>query len=117
MRFFDVPMPFNGEILHVEMLVKEFRNPDATGHRIYTLQAVEIATPASKRSPVRLGFPNLAEHPPAGVSDRFAQMVKIVKAELDQDDIRNENDTLAFGKWFGNSKAVDENGKPDSLYK
>lgn len=80
---FDVPMPFNGEILHVEMLVKEFTRPDASGHRIYTLQAVEIATPASERRPERLGFPNLTEHPPAGVNDRFAQMAAIVKGEVD----------------------------------
>lgn len=36
---FDVPMPFNREILHVEILVKEFTRPETGGNRIYTLQA------------------------------------------------------------------------------
>ncbi|WP_097067856.1 LPD3 domain-containing protein [Nitrosovibrio sp. Nv4] len=83
---FDVPMPFKGEILHVEMLVKEFtQHPERGGNRIYTLQAVEIATPASKRIAERLGSPNLTSIPPAGATPRFAQMVQIVKGEVRPD--------------------------------
>ena len=37
-----------------------------------------MVTTASKRRPERLGFPKLPTHPPAGVNNRFAQMLEIV---------------------------------------
>ncbi|SEP38708.1 hypothetical protein [Nitrosovibrio sp. Nv6] len=63
-----------------------FHAPERGGNRIYTLQAVEIATPASKRIAERLGSPNLTSIPPAGVTPRFAQMVQIVKDGIKPDD-------------------------------
>jgi hypothetical protein len=44
---FDVPMLYKGEILFVEMMAEQYKVPDETGHHIYTLQSVEIGTPAS----------------------------------------------------------------------
>jgi hypothetical protein len=32
------------------------------------VQALEIGTPASSKGPLRLGFPSLPAHPPAGVA-------------------------------------------------
>ena len=49
---------------------------------------VEIATPASERIAERLGSPNLTSIPPAGVSDRFSQMVEIVKDATKPNDAR-----------------------------
>lgn len=61
------------------MTVKEFEKPDASGHRLYTVHAVDIeGTPASIRATRRLGFPNTSIHSHAGVGTRFAQMVEIV---------------------------------------
>lgn len=86
MRFFDAPMPFNGEVLRVVITVKDFEKPDASGHRLYTVHAVDIeGTPAdtavSRASPGQDRTPTSD----AGVNARFAQMVKIVKGEVKPD--------------------------------
>jgi len=78
---FDVPMPFDGEVLRVKMLVKEMAQADQASP-LYTVAAVEIEKPASSRgdadsprSQTRLPAP------PAGFEARFAQMVAAVNGE------------------------------------
>lgn len=83
---FDVPMPFDGDVLKVRIMVKALRRTDQ-GNRIYLVQALEIGTPASERgdSTVPADRTRLP-HPPAGVDGRFAQMVAAVKRGIDGGD-------------------------------
>lgn len=92
---FHVPMPFDGDVLRVKMLVKAFTDP-AQGNRIYLVEAVEIETPASNTGE-SASEDNRSPHRPAGVNDRFAQMVAAVKG----DDV---------------SRVVDANGEPLVVY-
>jgi hypothetical protein len=79
---FSVPMPFDGEVLRVDILAKQFVD-ERQGTRLYLVEAVEIETPASLRgeSGVSPDGESRSPHPPAGVSDRFSQMVAAVKGE------------------------------------
>ena len=52
------------------------------GREIYNMQTVETGTPASLKGPTRLGFPSSEAHPPAGVGDRFSQMIPIVDSTV-----------------------------------
>jgi hypothetical protein len=86
-RHFVVPMPFAGGILQVRILAKEFRQSEQ-GNRLYLVEAVEIedgVTPASLRGTAVEGGGVSGEKRtpsrPAGVTDRFAQMVAAVKGE------------------------------------
>lgn len=78
---FVVPMPFDGDILQVKLLVKEFKQA-GQGSRIYLVQALEIETPASERGDSTvLDDQTRLPHPPAGVSSRLAEMVAAVKGD------------------------------------
>ena len=92
MRHFDVPMPFEGDVLRVQITVKEFEKPDASGHRIYTLHALKIETPALLGTAVPRASSDLVsrDRTPtgrAGVEARFAQMADIVKESLNTPDV------------------------------
>ncbi len=82
---FDVPMPFNGEVMRVKIMAKEFAAPEQ-GTRIYLVQAVEIENVGVVgRDPevsgqFRRGEP-AASQPPPDVSERFAQMVSAVNGD------------------------------------
>lgn len=81
---FEVPMPFDGQMLRAKIMVKEMAQRDQ-GRRVYLVNAVEIKKPASsfrvdstsadegsRRSPV----------PPAGFSDNFNALADRVKQHL-----------------------------------
>jgi hypothetical protein len=97
-RHFVVPMPFDGNVLQVRILAKEFKQT-AQGNRLYLVEAVEIegeATPASLREGTAVEGGGVSEGNrtpprPAGVSDRFAQMVAAVKRGS-----VSQNDNLLF---------------------
>jgi hypothetical protein len=73
-------MPFNGEVLRVVITVKEFEKPDASGHRLYTVHAVDIeGTPADTAVSRASSGLNRTPTSDAGVNSRFAQVVEIVK--------------------------------------
>lgn len=95
---FDVPMPFDGEMLLVKIMAKEHRQKDQ-GTRLYLVQAVEIEKPASiggsHASPSLTTSP--ISVPPAGFNSRIAQMIAAVKG----DDV---------------SRVVTDNGEPMVVY-
>jgi hypothetical protein len=102
MRYFDVPMPFDGEVLRVIITVKEFEKPDASGHRLYTVKAIEIEkTPALLGDAVSRASSGLSDRAPtsdAGVEARFAQMAAIVKGELDPDSAMPQEPPPVFSR-------------------
>lgn len=93
---FDVPMPFDGDVLRVKILAKEFIQK-GYGTRLYLVQAVEIEKPTSIGGSLPQQSLTQVYVPPASFEARFAQMVAAVK---------------------GNnvSKVVDENGEPRVVY-
>lgn len=101
-----------------------FEKPDATGHRLYTLHALKVETSAPSEEVTRAS-PGISRTPTsdADVEARFAQMTAIVKGELSPDDAApalsrstGQTDAPAFKKWFGDSKVVDESGRPLRVY-
>lgn len=80
---FDVPMPFDGQVLNVRILAKE-HSAKSSGTRIYDIKAVEIVKPATSEgitaSPVLPTSPTSVS--PAGFSDRFAKLTESVKSFL-----------------------------------
>ena len=48
---FDVPMPFEGDVLRVKIMAKEFAMPEE-GTRLYLVQAIEI----NEAAPVNRGM-------------------------------------------------------------
>ncbi|MEW5709852.1 MAG: DEAD/DEAH box helicase family protein [Pseudomonadota bacterium] len=82
---FDVPMPFDGEVLRVKIMAKEFAAP-AQGTRLYLVQAVEIENAGvvgqdpGVSGQFRRDEP-VASQPPPDVNERFARMVAAVKGE------------------------------------
>ena len=113
---FETPMPFDGDVLRVKMLVKEFARKEQ-GTRVYLVEAVEIEAPLSFRGePVPEGA--RSPHPPSGAESRFSQMVAAVKGEPTNDRrySRAQEDTPQFKAWFGDSKVVDADGTPLVVY-
>jgi hypothetical protein len=88
---FDVPMPFDTDVVRVKMLAKEFTD-EARGTRLYLVQAVEITPGSVEGDPGRVdqvdpGVSGQSRHAadrvsssPPGVTPTFAQMAAIVKA-------------------------------------
>jgi hypothetical protein len=100
-QHYKVPMPFDGDVLMVKMLVKQFIDQEK-GNRLYLVQAVEIENAGIVgEDPVVSGqfqFGDLAKSsPPSGVSSKLAQMIAAVNGN-------------------GVSKVVDENGEPLVVY-
>lgn len=94
---FEIPMPFDGKVLRVKMLVKE-TGQSHQNNPLYTVAAVEIAKPASLRGDADAQESRArGPAPPAGFVDRFAQMVAAVKGD-------------------GASKVLDDNGEPLVVY-
>jgi hypothetical protein len=81
---FLVPMPFRGDVWVVQMLVKEFVNPDDLGYRLYTLHIADVSTPASSE-PRRIPVSQDRKQSAHWREQRFAQLMAIVKGELDPD--------------------------------
>jgi len=84
LHHFDAPMPFDGEVLRVKMLVKELTNP-AQGNTLYTLAVVEIGEApggglAESGEYTAGGIGSTGR--PGGFAERFAQMVEEVKRGL-----------------------------------
>ncbi len=87
MRHFDVPMPFDGEMLRVKMLVKELAKEEQ-GNRIYTVQAVEIGKPGSLIGGADLDAADSAQSSPVsdqlpGFEKKFTTLLDAVKAWRD----------------------------------
>jgi hypothetical protein len=87
---FTTPMPYQGEVLDVVMTVREFYRKESFGgtHQLYTLESLELGTPASLGDAV-IGAGLVSQsrpHAPAGVTDRLGQMRAIVKGELRPED-------------------------------
>jgi hypothetical protein len=85
---FTTPMPYQGEVLDVVMTVREFYRKESFGgtHQLYTLESLEIETPASYEEVTGAGLVSQSRrHQPAGVTDRLVQMRAIVKGDLDPD--------------------------------
>jgi len=87
---FDAPMPFDGQVLQVKMLVKELADKNAPHHPLYTLSTVEIQQPSRLEEKVDgLKRPLQTESIPTeggsgstvldGYEKRFAAMVAEVK--------------------------------------
>jgi hypothetical protein len=102
-RHFIVPMPFDGNVLEVRILAKEFTKKEY-GNRLYLVEAVEIsgkATPASLVGEAVEGESTESGYSPrpAGVTARFAQMVAAVKGEGASE---GASDGLLFQQAAGN---------------
>ena len=84
-RQFEVPMPFDGEVLRVKITAKEFVNA-AQGTRVYLINAVEIESAGvTGYDPEVSGQfqhgTDAASAPPPGASERSSQMVDEVKTD------------------------------------
>lgn len=76
---FDAPMPYDGQVLRVKMLVKETTDPNSN-NPLYTVSAVDVEKPTSTRGDAdSLHSQTRLPAPPAGFADRFARMVDAVK--------------------------------------
>lgn len=99
-QHYKVPMPFDGDVLLVKMMVKQFIDPEK-GNRLYLVQAVEIENAGIVgEDPVVSGQfqsgVSAESSPPSGVNQRLVQMIEAVKG--------------------GASKVVDDNGDPMVVY-
>jgi hypothetical protein len=74
---FDAPLPLQGKVYRAKMLVKEFTNPEH-GTRIYNVEAVEIAKPASYGGDANTGETGSKSLPPAGFDRNFARLAELV---------------------------------------
>ncbi|MBA4285481.1 MAG: hypothetical protein C0434_08120 [Xanthomonadaceae bacterium] len=98
---FDAPLPFDGRVLRVKIMAKEFTATNK-GTRLYLVHAVEVDAGVVGQDPSvsgrfqREGEP-ITSQPPPGVGERFAQMVAAVNGE-------------------GVSKVVDADGRPLRVY-
>jgi len=96
---FDVPMKFDGEVLCVKIMAKEYTRKER-GTRLYLVQAVEIGKPAScgegLTSTQEMSSPVAA--PPAGYGEKIAHLIDIVNGKI-------------------TSKVVNPDGSPQETHK
>lgn len=91
MHHFEVPMPFEGQVLRVKILAKQLAAKEQ-GTRLYSVEAVEIRKPASfEGEPAETASSQLA-----GFRDKFDALLDAVKGKV--------------------SKVVDADGKPLVVY-
>ena len=84
MRHFDAAMPFNGEVLRVKIMAKEFTQTDQ-GTRLYTVRALKIEKPASSDwEEPSAHKPNSVSHPLAGFDENFARLTELVNPNTRQ---------------------------------
>ncbi|PAT31890.1 hypothetical protein CLI92_09010 [Vandammella animalimorsus] len=82
---FEVPMPFDGQVLRVKIMGKEFVSPDK-GNRLYLIEAVEIENAGVEGEDPRVSGQfqrggETASSPLPGADARFAQMVEAVNGD------------------------------------
>ncbi len=95
MHHFEVPMPFDDDILNVKILAKEFVD-QKEGTRIYLVRTVEIEKPASNREALTSAEPSQVPFPPAGFSKEFSTLYEAVKkgqAEKKNNPLFRKSDT------------------------
>jgi len=80
LHHFDVPMPFDGEVLRVKMLVKEMTDKRLP-NPLYTLSAVAIKKPPSLRREFSLEEAD-GPTPPGGYVQKFTAMIAEVKCGM-----------------------------------
>lgn len=85
---FDAPLPFDGRVLRVKIMAKEFAAVEQ-GARLYLVQAVEVVDAGVVGGdPVVSGQSRsgqqTASPPPPGVERRFAELVEEVKRQADR---------------------------------
>lgn len=106
-------MPFDGEVLRVKIMVKEFAMREQ-GVRLYTVQTVEILKPASIAGILPQQKLTQVYVPPAGFNERFAQMVDAVKSGMGElfSKRKNEQPTSRVDQ-DENNTYDDQNGQSD----
>ncbi len=114
-RRFAAPFVIRGEICDALLTQKANLN-DSDSNRVYSLELDEIIKPSGETWVVNEKY----DYPADGIN-KLQQKHEKIKSFLEQSakkrfSIAPDVDSKAFKKWFGNSKVVDENGKPLVVY-
>lgn len=105
---FEVPMPFDADVLRVKIMAKEFAEK-GRGTRLYLVQAVEIENAGVVGKDHMSGQfqreASSASSPPPDVSSRFAQMADAVKRGMGGRDLLDDELPIDLPKETRGQKA------------